>query len=587
MFDNDTSTEYNELHQQLMDSTIMMVDDEQINMEIIQIHLEESGYHNFILTDKSAEAMSIMEKELPDVLLLDLQMPGVSGFDILEAKRADERLRHIPVIILTSSTEAETKLKALELGATDFLSKPVDASELALRLRNTLTVKAYQDQLAYYDASTGLPNRSLFQDRLGWAIKQAERDDSAVAVMHIGIGQFKEINDTFGPKVGDALLKEITQRLKGQLRDSDVVTQQHKNTQSSIAARVGTSEFTVLLPAIGDVENAATVARRILAEMGKVFNFEGNELVIPSSIGIAAYPDDGNADTLLAKAASATSYAKKQGRNKYQFYSKEINEKSSKRLKLEGYLRKAIDNDELVLYYQPKIDTKTGHVTGMEALIRWISPELGFISPADFIPLAEETGLIVPIGEWVLHEACRQNQAWKLQGLTDLTISVNFSSEQFRGQDIARVVQDAIESSGLDPRCLVLEITESMIMGDPEKNASTLSRLKELKTSISIDDFGTGYSSLSYLKKFPLDELKIDRSFVMDLDTDDDDKAIVTAVIAMAHSLGLKTVAEGVENEAQLAFLKNLKCDQIQGFFYSKPLPKEELPAFVLQKNSL
>lgn len=582
MPESESTKEYRELCQKLMDSTIMMVDDEQINMEIIQIHLEEAGYKNFILTDKSEEALSIIEKSRPDILLLDLQMPGVSGFDILGDMRIDESLKHIPVIILTSSTEGDVKLKALEMGATDFLSKPVDASELALRLRNTLTVKAYQDQLAYYDALTGLPNRILFTDRLNWAIKQAGRDGKKVAVINIGFDRFKEINDTFGPKIGDALIKEVAQQMKLQLRESDVVTQKNKDILPSMSARVAVSEFTVLLPSISEVENAAVVARRILSSMSEAYVIDGNELFLPVSIGISAGPDDGaDADALISNASSATHYAAQQGRNTYQFYSKEINEKSSKRIKLESHLRKAIENNELVLYYQPKVDSSSGTVVGMEALIRWVSPELGFISPADFIPLAEETGLIVPIGGWVLHEACRQTRAWQLQGFSHLKVSVNVSGEQFASQDIAEVVQGAIDKSELSPSCLVLEITESMIMGDPEKNITTLKRLKDLDVSLSIDDFGTGYSSLSYLKKFPLDELKIDRSFVMDLDTDDDDKAIVTAVVALAKSLGFQTVAEGVENEAQLTLLKELGCSQIQGFFFSKPLPPDEFPDFV------
>jgi EAL domain-containing protein (putative c-di-GMP-specific phosphodiesterase class I) len=254
-------------------------------------------------------------------------------------------------------------------------------------------------------------------------------------------------------------------------------------------------------------------------------------------------------------------------------------------MKLIGYLRNAIDKDELQLYYQPKIDPKLKKVIGMEALIRWVSPELGFIAPADFIPLAEETGLIVPIGEWVLNEACRQTKAWQKDGFDDLTISVNVSSEQFRHQDLSQVVHNALKSSGLEPGFLVLELTESMVMANPEKTIVSLQQLKKQGLAISIDDFGTGYSSLSYLKKFPLDELKIDRSFIMDVDNDTDDKAIVTAIIAMSHSLSLKIVAEGVESEPQLNLLTTLDCDQIQGFYFSKPLPKEEFPLFVTNMN--
>ncbi len=578
--------DFNDFDQQLKDSVIMMVDDESINTDMIQIHLEDAGYKEFIITNKSDQAMELLRKERPDVLLLDLNMPGITGFDILQEVRADIELKHMPVIILTSSSEAETKLKALELGATDFLSKPADPSEMMLRLRNTLTVKAYQNQLAYYDHITGLPNRRLFLDRLDWAIKDARREKTITSVLHIVFDQLKQINDTLGPRIGEMLIQEISVRLKECLRDNDAVTQNIQDSTTKIAAHLGDGEFTVLLQKIGQTEDAAIVAKRILAVINDVVYIEENDIQLNPSVGISIFPTDGEkAEELLTFASSASNHAQQQDSNNYLFYSKDINEKSLQRIKLTGLLRKAIDNGEMQLYYQPKIETQSNKVAGMEALIRWISPELGFVSPVDFIPLAEETGLIIQIGEWVLYEACRQNMEWQKQGLKGLTVSVNVSGIQLVQQDFSKMVSNILESSGLDPRCLVLEMTESVIMNNPEKIIKLLQQLKRLKLSISIDDFGTGYSSLSYLKKFPLDELKIDRSFIIEIDDDDDDKAIVTAVIAMAHSLGLKVVAEGVEDESQLNFLRTLDCEQIQGFYFSKPLPKEEFAKFVMQNH--
>ncbi len=588
MAENNNASNYNDFNQKLKDATIMMVDDEPINTEVLQIHLEDAGYKNFVVTDQSTQAIALMQSSRPDVLLLDLSMPEVSGFDILKIIRSDSNLRHIPVIILTSASDSESKLKALELGATDFLSKPADPSELALRLRNALTVKAYHDQLAYYDTLTGLPNRQLFLDRLDWAIKKAQRSGESVAVLHVGFSQFNEISVTYGHKTGDELIKQISERLKACLRNNDVVTRGREDEITNIPARVSSGDFTALLVGMEHIESSSIVAKRIINKMSEAFNIEGNEFFLDTSIGIAAYPVDADEpESLFSLAASSNAYAQEHGMNNFQFYSDEINARSSERLKLETHLRKAIQNEELHLFYQPKVDPNTEKVTGMEALIRWISPELGFISPADFIPLAEETGLIVPIGEWVLNEACRQTKEWQQDGLDGLTISVNVSSEQFRLQDLSQVIQKALKRSGLDPVCLILEITESMIVGNPEQTSETLRQLKDLQLSISIDDFGTGYSSLSYLKKFPLDELKIDRSFIMEVDKDADDKAIVTAIIAMSHSLGLKIVAEGVETKPQLEFLNTLGCDQIQGFFFSKPLPKDEFPLFAAKMNKL
>ncbi len=570
----------------LKDTLIMMVDDESINTDVVQIHLEDAGYTNFMVTDQSSDAMRLLKRDKPDVLLLDLMMPEVSGFDILAEMRREDILKDIPVIVLTSCTDAETKLRVLELGATDFLSKPVDPSELILRLRNTLTAKAYKDQLAYFDELTGLPNRQSFLSHMDWILKNAERNKQSVGIIHIGLDQFKKINDALGPKVGDLLLMEISKRIGTCLRSTDLMTRLTNFEQYGNLARFGGDEFSAILSGIDNADDIAFVASRILDAMKNSFTIADHELYISTSIGITTYPHDGHdPDTLMKNVVSATGHAKLQGRNNYQFYSNEINIRSTARLKMESNLRKALENNEFVLHYQPKIDPNSGRVAGMEALLRWNSPDYGMVYPDKFIPIAEKTRLIVPIGKWVLEEACRQTVEWQSQGMQTLSISVNVSIEQLQSGGFADTLKHAIQESGIDPGYLILEITESMVMNDTEAYINTLHELKKQGVDISIDDFGTGYSSLSYLTQFPVDELKIDRSFVTDIHKKEDSQAVGRAIIAMAQSLGLRIVAEGVEEIESLEFLIERGCDLIQGYYYSKPLSKEVFLKFVRSMN--
>ena len=581
---SEAATQVAELDVQLKNSVIMMVDDEPILMEVLQAFLELQGYNRFITLDDSRHAMDMLEQEQPDVLLLDLKMPEVSGFEILKKIRASERLKRLPVIVLTSSSDAETKLSALELGATDFLAKPVDASELALRLRNTLTVKAYQDQLAHCDALTGLPNRSRFLDRLDWSLKNAERVGDSVAVLKLSVDRFKQINDTLGPKAGDALLQDIAGRLTTSVRSSDVVSHTGRADLWQNIARLGGDEFSILLPGGLAGEDAAFVAKRLLQKLKEPCELDGQSVYISGSIGIAVYPDDAtDADTLMKNASAATEHSKDTGRDTYRFYSKELNRKNGERLRIEADLRQALDNNEFVLYYQPKVCVKTQHVLGMEALIRWMHPKEGFLSPFKFIQVAEDCGLISPIGEWVIIEACRQNKEWQEKGLPELKVSVNVSPQQFLDKNFARTVA-SILSSDMNLQLLVLEITEGMLMGAEERLINIMHDIQQSGPQFSIDDFGTGYSSLSYLKRYPLSELKIDRAFLLDVPAKKDDCAIVSAIIALAHSLELTVVAEGVERVDQVEFLKQKSCDLIQGFYYSKPLPANEFEAFVRQR---
>ncbi|MCB1693739.1 MAG: EAL domain-containing protein [Pseudomonadales bacterium] len=564
---------------QQKDAVIMMVDDEPILMEIIQTFLEEEGYQHFITIDDSTKALATIDQERPDVLLLDLMMPEVDGFTILESIRRDAWNKYLPVIVLTSSTDSETKLRALEMGATDFLAKPVDSSELALRLRNTLMVKAYQDQLTYYDTLTNLPNRKLFLDRVDWAIQRSHRAEKPMAVMVVGLDRFKQVNETFGPRAGDEILTQAAARLKFAVRQDDVVTVAQR-WQS--VARLGGDEFAVLLPEISQAEIAGSVARRMLDALKEPLSVEGQDVFISASIGIATSPEDGqDSDALMKNAAIATDFAKQQGRGTYQFYSPDLDAKSRELFELETDLRRALSRNELELHYQPKVETSSGKTVGMEALVRWRHPSRGMISPGVFIPMAEDGGLIVPIGAWLLEEACRENMRLAEAGFDNLKVSVNISAVQISDPGLHDVVANALANTGLDPARLILEITESVVMGDVESNLKVLHDIRGLGVSLSIDDFGTGYSSLSYLKRFPIEELKVDKSFLDEVEHSDEDAAIVRAIIVLAHTLELTVTAEGVENANQVAFLQEVGCDIIQGYHFSKPLPPDQLLAFL------
>ncbi len=427
---------------------------------------------------------------------------------------------------------------------------------------------AYQ---AFHDALTGLPNRLLFNDRLMRALTQARREQyRQVAVLLLDLDRFKLINDTLGHSIGDALLKNVADRLRNCLRESDTV------------ARQGGDEFTILLPHIDHPDHAVQVARKILDAMKPPVLLGGKELFISPSIGLSFFPDHGDdADWLIKKADIAMYRVKAEGRANFHIYSKELDAKSSQRLELESELNNALEHEEFILHYQPQIDLASGAVYGSEALIRWNHPSMGLIQPVDFIPLTEENGLIVPIGAWVMHAACRQAAAWNTDRQEPWLMAVNLSPRQFHREDVVKLVKKALEESGLPPEQLEMEITESLAMADVDYTIRTLHALKDLGVKLAIDDFGTGYSSLSYLKKMPVATLKIDRSFVHDITTDPDDSAIVSAVIGLAHSLDMGVIAEGVETEAQLRLLRELGCNSAQGYFFSPPLAPDKISDFL------
>lgn len=568
---------------QLKNALIMMVDDEPIMMELVQAFLESEGYSRFITLEDSRLALESLQDQRPDVLLLDLNMPNVDGFDILEAMRQQKQLQHIPVIVLTSANDPASKLRALELGATDFLAKPVDPSELALRLRNTLTVKAYQDQLAYYDTLTGLPNRKLFIDRLEWALNRLHRDGGALAVVDICLDRFKYVNQSLGIKGGDVLLQKVAARMLEQVRQGDVISKVPVDDLWRSLSRLGGDEFSILLDDMSRSENAESVVARLKSTFDEPFNVDGQDVTISASMGISVYPDDGdNADVLMKNAGAASAFVKKQGGDGYQFFSDEVEARSKERMQLETDLRKAIGRGEFEMYYQAKVDAKTEKFTGLEALIRWNHRERGIISPAEFIPMAEEIGFIHSLGDWVILNVCRQIKLWQDKGWSDFTVSLNVSPQQLSAGDIVSFVEGALSNNQIPANRLVLELTESLAM---DKGLDILGLLKALKTTgvgLSIDDFGTGYSNLGYLKKLPFDELKIDRSFLMNIPEDQDEVALIRAIVAMAKSLGLTIVAEGVEELPQLECLRSFDVETIQGYYFSRPMPAQDFDDYYL-----
>lgn len=419
--------------------------------------------------------------------------------------------------------------------------------------------------MAHHDSLTGLPNRVLLYDRMEQLVHRARRNGGKFALLFIDLDRFKNVNDTLGHKVGDRLLRVVAQRIMGCIRESDTV------------ARIGGDEFVVLVSGLDTPEGVAHIAQKVLDSLARPFDLDGYELYITPSIGICVHPEDGyDTQTLMSNADAAMYYAKDTGRNNYQFFTRQMSIAAHRRLALENELRHAVDRQQLTVYYQPQLDLRTGEIVGFEALLRWLHPERGMVPPAIFIPLAEETGLINRIGDWVLTQACAQARAWHEAGYRTLQMAVNCSAQQFRREQFIGGIESTLAEYGLPPGCLELEITESVIMQHTEQVLVRLKELHDMGVQLSLDDFGTGYSSLSYLKRFPIQKLKIDQTFVRDITADPDDAAIVTAIIAMAHSLGLQVMAEGVETRQQLAFLKALKCDQAQGYYFSPPVAAEE-----------
>ena len=445
-------------------------------------------------------------------------------------------------------------------------------------LRNELAERrASEERLAYlanYDPLTRLPNRNLLIDRLHCAIQHAERESEQLAVLFLDLDNFKNINDTLGHAVGDRVLEETAARLDGCCRKSDTI------------ARLGGDEYTLLITNLAQCDEAARVARELLGVFAKPFLVDGREVFCTASIGIAVYPADAqNIDDLLKHADAAMYRAKEQGRNHYQFFTADMNRRAMERMLLCNSLRRALDRGEFRLHYQPQLDLTTGRCAGLEALLRWEHPELGLVMPGDFISMLEETGAIVPVGDWLLREACRFNAALPSHGLESLRLSVNFSVRQLRQPDLLERVSHVLRQTGLDPRHLELELTES-VLAEAHLDTTSIGGLRAMGVGFVIDDFGTGYSSLGYLKRFPIDSLKVDQSFVRDVLTDIHSAEITSAVISLGHTLHLNVIAEGVETAEQVRFLRQKGCHEVQGFIYAKPMPGNELIRWLREHRS-
>jgi diguanylate cyclase (GGDEF)-like protein len=439
--------------------------------------------------------------------------------------------------------------------------------------------------LAFYDGLTGLANRMLFMDRLDQAIVGAKRNKKHFALLFLDLDNFKRINDTLGHHIGDRLLKKVAESITNSIRRSDSATRLGKEGEpDSLIARLGGDEFTILVTDLKDPEYAALIAERLLKVIPVVYGFDGNDVSITTSIGISVFPEDGNkADTLLKNADTAMYHAKKEGKNTYQFFMDSMNKAALERFSMDRDIKKALQNNEFVLYYQPQLNLSDRKIVGAEALIRWHHPIRGMISPDKFIPIAEESGIIIEINRWVFLTACQQAEQWIKQGLCPITIAINLSGYKLASQKIIETIETVLQQTKFDAQNIEIEITENVLMQDTKATVSTLSKIKDLQLNIALDDFGTGYSSLSYLTSFPVDTIKIDRSFVMDCTSKSSNLVIIKAIIAMGHSLGKKIIAEGIETEEQYHLMKDFGCDECQGYYFSRPVPQDEFVKLLTQ----
>jgi diguanylate cyclase (GGDEF)-like protein len=633
---------------------ILIVEDSPTQAEKLRHIIEEEGFQVSV-ANNGKEALDILGKSKPNIIISDVLMPEMDGYELCKRVRSDKKYQEIPIILLTSLSDPKDVIKGLESGANNFIVKPYDERYLISRIdyllanleirknskasmgisiffagenyfitaerlqildlllstyenayhQNLELIKARNElrelneqleekvqertselrkeieerkriekrlqYLAYYDNLTGIPNRNYFIERLNEDIVKAGENKNLVAALQIDINRFKFINDTYGFDAGDAVLKEVAERLATSVREGNTI------------ARLGNDEFGILLNDIAQPEDIILSVEKIMKIVTHPIHYKEKEIVFSLSAGISAYPADGqDAFAIIRNADLALGKAKQRGRKTYQFYTEGMDVKAAEFVLMEKDLFNALKNEEFVLYYQPYWDIETKKMVGMEALVRWQSKDKGLVPPGKFIPVLEDTGMIIEVGEWILREAMRQVKEWQNNGHPVVPVSVNMSLVQFRQKDLAGMVKKIMKDSGYYPSLLALEITESAFMQDIEFTKSVLTAMKETGCSVSIDDFGTGYSSLAYLKRFPVDNLKIDISFIREMVKDPDSASIVMAIINMAHTLNLKTIAEGIETEEQWNFLRLLRCDMGQGFYLSKPLPAEDFEKLLI-----
>ncbi|GJM04655.1 MAG: hypothetical protein DHS20C09_06460 [marine bacterium B5-7] len=559
-------------------TNILLVEDNPGDARLVEIMLNQPGHSDFRLTCSKtmAEAVNEISKNGFDAALLDMSLPDGDGIENIA--RLKSRAPSLPIVVMTGRKDEEFAIDAVKAGAQDYLVKgQIDELQLSRALHYSIERKNLQEQithLANHDQLTGLANRALFRMRLEHAISCAERRDESVAVLYIDLDRFKSINDSLGHAIGDKLLSEVSLRFLETVREIDTV------------ARLGGDEFAILLENISQTYNVAVIAEKIIEKTSKVFTIDGNNLYVGCSIGIALYPDCGeDVDAIINNADAALYKAKENGRNQYQFFAEEMNQQSMEQLNIDSALKDAVSKNEFVLHYQPKFDRISGAISGSEVLLRWNHPEQGMVYPAMFIPSLEKSGLISEVGRWVLESACKQHVLWQEAGLAVGKIAVNLSGRQLAQSDFSNIVASIISDTGIRPEALELELTETLLIQDTESTMSVLNAFKSMGISIAIDDFGTGYNSFAYLKKFLIDTLKIDRSFIKHVTEQGSEAAITTAIIGLSKDLGINVVAEGVETLEQLEFLKDKKVDEIQGYYFSRPVTAEVLEDILFQQK--
>jgi diguanylate cyclase (GGDEF)-like protein len=567
------------------EACILIVDDEPGIRNMLYELLHES--YECRAVGSAEEALEILRVEPYSLVLSDIRMRGMSGLEMIPL--ALEYAPDAVIVMISGEQTIDSAIEAMRAGAFDYIKKPFDIRRVEAVIKRAVDYYALRtekrryerdleelvrqrtaelDRISRYDELTNLPNRTFFEARLTEALSAASLEGQMLAVLLLDVDSFKKINESLGYRIGDRLLRSVADRLKNQVAAIDTT------------ARFGGDGFALLLTRIKSAEDTLETVQLLHQVLNPHFNLEGHEFHITVSIGMSIYPHDGtDAHTLLRNAGAALYRAKAQEGNGYQFYTADMNAQALRRLALENGLRRALEGKEFVVHYQPQVDINSRQVVGVEALIRWQHRDAGLVPPMDFIPLAENAGLIAPIGEWVLRTACLQSRSWAAASAQaePLRISVNLSAYQFRRESLSRVVSEVLSETGLQPERLCLELTESSIMVNAESAVETLNELKEIGVRVAIDDFGTGYSSLGYLKRLPIDILKIDKSFVRDTPGDPDSAALVMAIITLAHNLRLKVIAEGVETEEQMEFLRTLRCDEAQGYLFSRALPEGDL----------
>ncbi len=573
----------------MMKKILLIEDEENVRENILEL-LEAAGFE-VIEAKNGYIGIDLAKAREPDLILCDVMMPEIDGFGVLTALRQDSVMASIPFIFLTAKATKTDFRQGMEMGADDYITKPFTRAELlgaivgrlkkqaAVQQRyNTELLKAKEqlNYLIHHDSLTNLPNQLSLRERFKHMQFTCTGEQCVITVLCLGLDRFNQINDNLGHSFGDLLLKAVASRLTSYISSPNAI------------ARLNTDKFAIILATTEDKQDASNIAQNILSRISQTFFLNDQEIFITASIGLAIYPRDGaDIEHLLRSANTALNKAKQQGGDQHEFYTAALNVGSSERLALQTTLRYALERDELLVYYQPKVNLQTGQIVGAEALIRWQHPERGMISPAKFIPIAEETGLIIAIGEWVLHTACKQVKLWQNAGFDSLRVAVNLSSRQFSQIDLRKQLVQILIATGIDPKCIELELTESMLVQNTEVAIGRLKALKALGVEIAMDDFGTGYSSLSYLQQFDFDILKIDRSFIHKIGKKSNKEAITKAIIEMAKSLNLRLIAEGVETESELAFVYQHQCDEIQGYLFSPPVPAHEFQELLVTGKCL